>query len=678
MKKQLMVFFTLMLVGMLVLAACGGEEEPTPAPTEAPAEQPTEAPTEEPVEEVAEETTEEEVMEEKTIVDVAVENGSFTTLVAAVQAAGLAETLSGEGPFTVFAPTDDAFDALPEGTVESLLEDPEGALTDILLYHVVEGAVPAETVVTLDSVTTVQGEDVAIEVVDGQVVLNESATVIITDVEASNGVIHVIDAVILPPSVASAAAETTEPELSLTIWADDTRAPILAALAEDFEATYGVGLNVEQVMDIPDQLPIAAPAGEGPDIFAWGHDRLGGWVESGLIAPLDLGAKGEEFVQVGIDAFTLGGELYGMPYAVENMALFRNADLVPDAPETWDDLLAVGQALQESGDVTYAFALEDNGYKTYPVMTSFGGYVFGRSEDGTWMPEDLGVDSEGMIAAGDWIAENVAAGLISPNANDADSAQTLFAEGETPFLMTGPWALSQFRESDINYAISPFPSDGQPFAGVQGFMINAFSPNVLLAQAFLTEFVATDEIMTELYVTGDRPSAYAPVLATTEDADLEAFGEAGANAALMPAIPEMGAVWGSWNDAVILVITGEDTPESAFTTAAAQIREVVGGAMAGMVNVPGSYQAAAGCDGDWDPACEVTALVEGDDGLFTGSHELPAGDYEGKVALDGAWTVNYGVDGVPDGDNYTFSLAADGTVSFSYDPATNILTITIE
>jgi maltose-binding protein MalE len=469
-----------------------------------------------------------------------------------------------------------------------------------------------------------------------------------------------------------------EPELFLTIWADDTRAPILSELAEVFQEAYGVGLIVEQVMDINDQLPIAAPAGEGPDIFIGPHDRLGGWIDSGLVAPMDLGDKSDQFAQVAIDGFTLGGELYGMPYAIENMALFRNADLVPEAPETWEELLEVGGALQESGDVTYALVLEDNGYKTYPILTSFGGYVFGRDEDGTWHPEDLGIDSEGMIAAGDWIAENVEAGLISPNANDGDTAQTLFTTGDTPFLMTGPWALNQFREAGINYAISPFPSDGQAFGGIQGFMINPFSENQLLAQAFLNEFVATDEVMTELYVTGDRPSAYLPVLEATDDPDLVAFGEAGANAALMPAIPEMGAVWGAWNNAVILTITGEDTPESAFTNAASQIREVVGGAFAGMVNVPGSYQAAAGCEEDWDPACEVTALVEGDDGLWTSSHDLPAGDYEGKVALDGAWTTNYGVDGEADGPNYTFSLASDSTVTFSYDPESHILTITIE
>ncbi|HSG14775.1 MAG TPA: fasciclin domain-containing protein [Anaerolineae bacterium] len=182
----------------LVLAACSTAADPTATPVPEAVEEPTEAPVEE---------VEEEMVEAKSIVDIAVEDGRFTTLVAAVQAAGLAETLSGEGQFTVFAPTDDAFAALPEGTVESLLEEPEGALKEILLYHVAEGVVPAETVVTLESATTIQGEPVAIKVMDGQVMLNDSATVIITDIEASNGIIHVIDAVILPPSIVEAAVE---------------------------------------------------------------------------------------------------------------------------------------------------------------------------------------------------------------------------------------------------------------------------------------------------------------------------------------------------------------------------------------------------------------------------------------------------------------------------------------
>ena len=132
------------------------------------------------------------------IVDIAVADGRFETLVAALQAAELVETLSGEGPFTVFAPTDDAFAKLPEGTVEGLLEDIP-ALTDILLYHVVSGEVLAADVVELESAETVLGESVSIRVEDGNVYINDSM-VIITDIMADNGVIHVIDTVLLPPA----------------------------------------------------------------------------------------------------------------------------------------------------------------------------------------------------------------------------------------------------------------------------------------------------------------------------------------------------------------------------------------------------------------------------------------------------------------------------------------------
>ncbi|MEM9942441.1 MAG: fasciclin domain-containing protein [Planctomycetota bacterium] len=133
------------------------------------------------------------------IVDTAVGAGSFKTLVAAVKAAGLVETLKGEGPFTVFAPTDEAFAKLPEGTVETLLK-PENLkkLQGILTYHVVPGSVMAEKVVTLESAKTVQGSDVTIKVVDGSVMIN-GAKVVKTDIACKNGVIHVIDAVILPP-----------------------------------------------------------------------------------------------------------------------------------------------------------------------------------------------------------------------------------------------------------------------------------------------------------------------------------------------------------------------------------------------------------------------------------------------------------------------------------------------
>lgn len=133
-----------------------------------------------------------------TITDIVVGDPRFTTLTAAVVAADLADTLAGAGPFTVFAPTDDAFAALRPGTVEALLNDIP-TLTSILLYHVVSGAVDAETVVGLDSAETLNGADVSIRVENGSVFVNDSQ-VIITDINATNGIVHVIDAVLLPPA----------------------------------------------------------------------------------------------------------------------------------------------------------------------------------------------------------------------------------------------------------------------------------------------------------------------------------------------------------------------------------------------------------------------------------------------------------------------------------------------
>ena len=148
----------------------------------------------------------------QSIAEIAVDGG-FNTLVAALDAADLVETLSGDGTFTVFAPTDDAFAALPEGMLEELLADPE-TLKQILLYHVVGDVVMAETVVTLDEAETLEGSMVAIDVVDGNVFLNDSQ-VTSTDIEASNGVVHVIDKVLVPGMQEAASNETLEESKSI-------------------------------------------------------------------------------------------------------------------------------------------------------------------------------------------------------------------------------------------------------------------------------------------------------------------------------------------------------------------------------------------------------------------------------------------------------------------------------
>ena len=149
------------------------------------------------------------------IVDTAVAAGSFKTLAAALTAADLIDTMKGQGPFTVFAPTDEAFAKLPEGTVESLLKpENKGKLTNILTYHVVSGKVPAEVALTLDKATALNKDTIALTKKDGALYLNDSK-VVTTDIHCSNGVIHVIDAVLLPPAKASQNA-ASQPEKAVT------------------------------------------------------------------------------------------------------------------------------------------------------------------------------------------------------------------------------------------------------------------------------------------------------------------------------------------------------------------------------------------------------------------------------------------------------------------------------
>lgn len=224
MKK--LVTLSLFVVLSIVVAACAPQAtpEPTIEPTREPVD-PTPVPT--------------ELMEELgTIVDVAVADGRFATMVTALQEAGLVETLQSDGPFTVFAPTDEAFAALPEGAIEGLLAHKE-ALANELLYHVVGGEFLATDVVGLDGqmVETASGESVRIAVMDGSVMVND-ATVIITDIETSNGVIHVIDAVLLPETRTIAEIAAEEENLSTLVGALQQAGLVEALSGEDLLTVF--------------------------------------------------------------------------------------------------------------------------------------------------------------------------------------------------------------------------------------------------------------------------------------------------------------------------------------------------------------------------------------------------------------------------------------------------------
>ena len=370
----------------------------------------------------------------------------------------------------------------------------------------------------------------------------------------------------------------------LSIWADEVSAPVLEALGGTFADEYGVTLNVVQkgFGDLRNDYIVAAPTGEGPDILLGAHDWLGELNASGLLAEVSLGDKTDQFAPSAVEAFTFtDGKLYGMPYATENVVLYYNPDLVPEAPATFEEVKALSQELMDGGN-QFGFLIQTTDpFHFYPIQTSFGGYVFGKTDEGAWNPEDVGMNSEGTVAAFEWLDGMYEDGLLDPNGNiDGGLLLSAFQNGDAAMVISGPWALGGFREAGVPYAIAPIPAGtepGRPFLGARGYMINAFSENQLMAQTFLQDFIASDETMQEFYNLDPRPSAWLALAETIDDPDIVAIMDAGQGADPMPNIPEMNAVWGSWGDAMELISTQKQDPQEALDNAQAQIETAIAG-----------------------------------------------------------------------------------------------------
>lgn len=386
------------------------------------------------------------------------------------------------------------------------------------------------------------------------------------------------------PTEAPAEEAAADSGVSLTIWADEQRAPILETLGDAFSQQTGVRLVVVQkaIGDIRADFITAAPTGSGPDIILGAHDWIGELNASGLLAPVELGPNAANFAPNAVQAFTYtDGKVYGMPQATENIALIYNTDLVPTPPTTFDEVKTMSQAIKDAG-TRYGFLRQvGDPYHFYPIQTAFGGYIFGQNADGSYNAEDLGLNSEGSVAALEWINSMYEDGLLDRNANiTGDLMLSAFQNGDAAMVISGPWAINGIKAAGVPYAVANIPAGtqpGAPFMGVQGFMVNAFSQNQLLAQTFLQTFVATDATMQAFFDRDPRISAWVPVADKIEDPDLKAFSEAGKVAQPMPNIPAMNSVWGGQGDAITLVETGKLTPQEGADQAQSQVSTAIAG-----------------------------------------------------------------------------------------------------
>lgn len=372
---------------------------------------------------------------------------------------------------------------------------------------------------------------------------------------------------------------------TLTVWADDTRTPIVDEIGKSFTAEKGVKVKVVQkdFGTLRDEFTTQAASGKGPDIIIGAHDWVGSLVESGNIAPIELGDKASQFQDVAVKAFTYDGQTYGLPYAVENIALVRNTDLAPQAPKSWDDMVATGKKLVAEGKAKFPFAVQQdptNGdpYHLYPLQQSFGSTIFGTAPDGSYDASQLKIGDQNGIRFAKWLSEAAKDNVLNPNIT-YDIATGEFAKGKVPYIITGPWALPGFDEKNVNYSVEQIPSPGGqpavPFVGVQGFMINAHSDNALVANDFVVNYLGTEEAQQKFFEAGGRPSAMTSVFEQSKDDPVyKGFGEVGANGVPQPNIPAMDAVWADWGTTELAIIKGGD-PVKLWNDMARKIQKTI-------------------------------------------------------------------------------------------------------
>ena len=379
-----------------------------------------------------------------------------------------------------------------------------------------------------------------------------------------------------PSAAASSGAPERDANADLVIWTDALKLKAVQAVAAKFGETNGIKVTVQAVStDLQTNFVTANSAGNGPDVVVGAHDWIGNLVQNGAIDPLQLSpADLAGYSEKAVQATTYNDKLYGVPYGIEAITLYRNADVITEEPKTLDDAIAAGKAAVKAGKVESALNVPvgDTGdpYHTEPILTSMGGYIFAYDDTTGYDASDIGIGKAGSIRAAKKIAE-LSKEKVLRTSISSDNSIALFTGGKAAFLFSGPWALPDVKKAGFKYAIQPIPGfagekPAEPFMGAQAFMVASGAKNAAFAQEFVSTGVNNPEAMKTMFDLAALPPAMTSVQASVTDPDVKIFTDAANAAAPMPALPAMAAVWGPLGKAYAAIVAGSD-PEKSITSA---------------------------------------------------------------------------------------------------------------
>ncbi len=389
------------------------------------------------------------------------------------------------------------------------------------------------------------------------------------------------------PQTTGEVAEGLQPEAgaSLVIWEDKNQRSFIEQLAKEFEQQYGVSVKMEELAP-PDQvtkLTTDGPAGLGADVVVFPHDQIGRAAQAGLIYPNEEFQEQtvSENAENAVKAVTFEDVLYGYPYAVETYALYYNKKLMPTPPKTMEEVITFAESFNDVKNNKFALMWElQQFYYDYAFLVTPGGYMFGQENTDK---NDIGLNNDGSIEGGKFL-QTLKEKVLPLKMGDVnyDIKKGLFTAGTLAMDINGPWALADYRAtSGLEFGVAPLPTiNGKPmvsFSGVKAYYVNANTqyPN---ASKLFARFLSTKEAQLQNFeINGLLPSntEAAADPAISNDEVTKAFLEQFNNSTPMPAIPEMGNVWGPITAGIAEIWDeGKDVKES-LDKAVKQIQEAI-------------------------------------------------------------------------------------------------------
>ncbi|WP_062193037.1 maltose/maltodextrin ABC transporter substrate-binding protein MalE [Caldimonas taiwanensis] len=350
----------------------------------------------------------------------------------------------------------------------------------------------------------------------------------------------------------------------------------LQKVGDEFEKKTGVKVTVEHPEDAPGKFQQAAAAGKGPDIWIWAHDRVGEWIQGGLLQPVTPSKKiVEDIDPLAWKAFNIGGRTWGYPISIEAVALIYNKDLVPTPPKSFEEVIALDKKLSAQGKKAILWDY-NNTYFTWPLLAANGGYAFKQKADGTYDPTDTGVNNAGALKGAELIVKMIKDGVMPKGAGYADM-EAAVNQGKVAMMINGPWAWDNLRKSKINFGVTKIPTvagkKAAPFVGVMGAMINKASPNRELAIEFIENHMLSVAGLKTINddVPLGTPASKSFFNQLKSDPNIQATMASAQDGAPMPNIPEMGRFWSSMASALQNMTEGRQSPKEALDAAAKRI-----------------------------------------------------------------------------------------------------------